>query len=160
MTTSANITPFKISIPDAILTRTRSKLSLHDDLPVEVEEDDPWARGTPNSEIHRLAKYWRDEFDWRKVEARLNSELPQFTTKIDVDGFGDFDIQFVHATSRATDAIPLVFVHGWPGSFLEVSKILPLLVDGKGQGPSFHVVAPSLVNFGFSQGCVKVRLYV
>ncbi|KIW18400.1 hypothetical protein PV08_02688 [Exophiala spinifera] len=160
--TTSDITPFEISVPETILARTRSRLSLYDDLPVEVvEEDDPWARGTPNAEIDRLARYWRDKFDWRTVEARLNAELPQFTTKIDVDGFGAFDVHFVHATSKAEGAIPLIFVHGWPGSFLEVSKILPLLVDANGEGngekgtQSFHVVAPSLVNFGFSQGCVK-----
>ncbi|KAJ9630263.1 hypothetical protein H2204_008481 [Knufia peltigerae] len=159
--TTPDITPFKISIPDTVLERIRSKLSISlddDDLPVEVEEGDQWTRGTPNSEIHRLAKYWRDEFDWRKVETRLNTELPQFTTKIEVDGFGTFDIHFVHARTEVPKnaAIPLIFVHGWPGSFLEVSKILPLLLeDESGQEPRFHVVAPSLVNFGFSQGCVK-----
>lgn len=87
----------------------------------------------------------------------MNS-LPQFETQITVDGFGPIDMHFLHQKSDVKGAIPLLFVHGWPGSFLEVTKMLPLLKGGDGK-PAFHVVAPSLPNYGFSSGMFKVRLF-
>ena len=84
------------------------------------------------------------EYDWRKEEATIN-ELPQFKTAIELQDFGVFDIHFVHATSGVEGAVPLLFLHGWPGSFLEVQKLVkPLLAAG------FDVVAPSHPGFGFS----------
>ncbi|KAJ6779815.1 hypothetical protein PWT90_01507 [Aphanocladium album] len=98
--------------------------------------------------IKRLAEYWKTGFDWRAQEAKLN-ELPHFTTHVQVEGFGELGMHFIHQRGKDDDSIPLLFCHGWPGSFLEVTKILPLLTNPK-TGPSFHVVAPSLPNFGFS----------
>ncbi|KAL3467284.1 Alpha/Beta hydrolase protein [Aspergillus heterothallicus] len=174
---SAKITPFTISIPDSRLTRLHQKLSLADfpsdeetTIPNTIEtpnsnEPERWSRGAPVSEIKRLTAYWKTEFNWRAVEARLNTELPQFTTDVEIDGFGGYTVHFVHrrgggeeaggsSTTSSNSAIPLLFLHGWPGSFLEVGRILPLLVDGDGDGDgdgqSFHVVAPSLIDFGFS----------
>ena len=90
-------------------------------------------------------QFWRDIYDWRVEEAKLN-ELPQFKTPIDVDdGFGTIDLHFVHSTSSAERAVPLLFIHGWPGSFMEISKGLPMLNKA-----GFHVVAPSLPGYGFS----------
>ena len=79
-------------------------------------------------------------------------------TKIDVDGFGTYDVHFVHQKSEVKNAIPLLFSHGWPGSFIEVSKILPELVKGGKDFPAFHVVAPSLIDYGFSAVSGKVGL--
>ncbi len=84
----------------------------------------------------------------------MNS-LPQYETQVTVDGFGPIDMHFVHQQSHVEGAVPLLFVHGWPGSWLEVSKILPMLKGGDGK-PAFHVVAPSLPNYGFSSGVYKV----
>lgn len=152
----APVTPFKISVPDADIERLKQKLSLAT-FPQDVDFSDSWDYGAPLGDIKRLAARWLDGFDWRAAEARLNAQLPQFTTPVPVDGFGDVDLHFVHQRSDRPDAIPLLFCHGWPGSFLEVVKILPLLVrgtdddqDDQDQQPTFHVVAPSLPNYGFS----------
>lgn len=91
--------------------------------------------------------YWRHTYDWRDEEARLN-RMPQYTTTINVEGYEDINVHFVHcvySVFSSVDAIPLLFIHGWPGSFAEVSKALPGL-DQAG----FHVVAPSLPGYGFS----------
>ena len=88
--------------------------------------------------------FWRSQYDWKKEEARLN-KMPQFMTPVDVEGFGRLDIHFMHSKSSEATAIPLLFVHGWPGSFAEVEKILPELNTA-----GFHVVAPSLAGYGFS----------
>ncbi|TVY35154.1 putative epoxide hydrolase [Lachnellula subtilissima] len=154
---AAQITPFKISVPDSALTLVKAKLAATT-FPEEVDFSDDWKYGTILSDMNRLIKYWRDEFDWRAQEKKLNDTLPQFTTKVHVDGFGDLEMHFVHKKSPKADSIPLLFCHGWPGSFVEVSKILPLLLENP-DGPTFHVVAPSLPNFGFSQG-VKQPAFV
>ncbi|KAK3692613.1 Alpha/Beta hydrolase protein [Podospora appendiculata] len=149
------ITPFKIDIPDAAIESLKAKLSLAT-FPEEVPVSEDWNYGVPVSDLKRLAAHWKDGFDWRASETRLNTELPQFTTPIEVDGFGSLKIHFVHQKSERPGSIPLLFCHGWPGSFLEVSKILPLLTKPEGKDDvSFHVVAPSLPNFGFSEGPSK-----
>ncbi|KAJ9610801.1 hypothetical protein H2200_005578 [Cladophialophora chaetospira] len=163
--TDSDIQPYKISVPDSKVDRLKQKLDLYD-LPTElsVSESPPWERGPPIADISRLARYWRNGYDWRKHEARLNATLPQFMTTIILENFGTYDIHFVHAKAEGVNeenAIPLLFAHGWPGSFLEVSKILPLLVNGDGKAsPRFHVVAPSLVDFGFSGPSLKAGFTV
>ncbi|OAG44620.1 hypothetical protein AYO21_01110 [Fonsecaea monophora] len=149
------ITPYKINIPDEKIQRLKQQLALAD-FPDELPDVKPWSRGTPLADLKRLAAYWQDGFDWRKQEAKLN-ELPQFMTQIDVDGFGTYDIHFVHQQSPVRNAIPLLFCHGWPGSFAEVTKILPLLINGGGDAPSFHVVVPSMVDYGFSSAAKKAN---
>ncbi|KAL8779624.1 MAG: hypothetical protein Q9213_006853 [Squamulea squamosa] len=89
--------------------------------------------------------FWRNSYNWREEEAGLN-RLPQYMTKVHVAGFGDLEMHFVHSISTAANAVPLLFIHDWPGSFAEVTKILPLLNEA-----GFHVVAPSLPGYGFSQ---------
>ncbi|CAG9951538.1 unnamed protein product [Clonostachys rosea f. rosea IK726] len=145
--------PFQISVPEKALQSLKNKL-LSSTYFEEVEFADDWDYGAPMRDVKRLARYWADGFDWRAQEAKINSTLPQFTTTVHVDKFGDLEMHFVHQKSDNPKSIPLLFCHGWPGSFLEVEKILPLLLNQK-DGPSFHVVAPSLPNFGFSQGASK-----
>ncbi|CRK15449.1 hypothetical protein BN1723_010677 [Verticillium longisporum] len=148
----APIVPYKINVPDAKIEALKAKLdqTTYPD-PAPVLED--WEYGAPRAATTRLAKYWRDGFDWRAQEAELN-KVPHFKTDVAVDGFGDIGVHFVHQESQAEDAIPLLFCHGWPGSFIEVVKILPLLTSADADVP-FHVVAPSLPNFGFSDGVGK-----
>ncbi|KAK2026354.1 epoxide hydrolase [Colletotrichum zoysiae] len=146
------IKPYKIEVPDSQIEELHSKLDLAT-FPPSSELTESWDYGTPVSEVKRLAHLWRNGYDWRAAEARLN-EFPQFTTTISVDGFGDLEIHFLHQKSKHPGAVPLLFSHGWPGSFLEVLKILPLLTTEK-DGLSFDVVAPSLPNFGFSEGPTK-----
>lgn len=157
MASSNSIQPYTIAVPDSKLLRLKQKLAVFD-LPDDLPDAEPWLRGPPVEEIKRLAKYWADGYDWRKHEAKLN-ELPHFTTKVDVDGFDTYDVHFIHQRSEVKNAIPLLFAHGWPGNFLEVTKILPLLVKGGKDHPAFHVVAPSLVDFGFSAPSMKVWFF-
>src|SRR4030095_12418727 len=96
-----------------------------------------------------LVAYWRERFDWRAQERRLN-QLEQFTTNID-----GLTIHFVHRRARRADALPLLVTHGWPGSFAEFTKIIGPLTDPAAHGgapeDAFHVVMPSIPGFGFSQ---------
>ncbi|MCJ1477575.1 hypothetical protein MMC13_006248 [Lambiella insularis] len=146
------ITPYRIAVPEEKLSRLHQKLALAD-FPDELEDSD-WQYGAPLADVKRLTAYWHEHFDWRKAEAKLN-ELPQFTTDISVDGFDTLKIHFVHQKSEVGGAIPLLFSHGWPGSFVEASKILPELVKGGEGHPAFHVVVPSLPGYGFSEGTKK-----
>ncbi|KAJ4482519.1 Alpha/Beta hydrolase protein [Lentinula aciculospora] len=145
--------PFKISVPESKLDVLRQKLTLAE-FPDELENAN-WNYGAPLADIKRIVARWKDGYDWKAEEARLNKELPQFTKDIDVDGFGTLNIHYVHQKSLIVDAIPLLFVHGWPGSFIEIRKILPLLVQSSPEYPSFHVVALSLPGYGFSEGAHK-----
>lgn len=148
----AGIKKFTISIEDKGLEDLKQRLSTTK-LPDEVEGA-AWDYGVPLSEVKRLAKYWQNDFNWKKSETDLN-KLPHFQTIIDVDDFDPLNIHFIHEKSKAKGAIPLLFAHGWPGNFLEITKILKPLTEG-GKGVSaFHVVAPSLPNFGFSDGVKK-----
>jgi pimeloyl-ACP methyl ester carboxylesterase len=111
-------------------------------------------------DIKRLTEYWSSKYDWRKQEEEMN-KLPQFMTKIEVDGFGELDIHFLHQRSSSKNAIPLLFVHGWPGNFLEGSRILSLLKEGEGKGgPAFDIVVPSLPNYCFSGSVKKVSFFL
>ena len=115
--------------------------------PVSLDNDS-WEDGAGLSFMKRLVDYWVNHFDWRAQERRLNS-LPQAIATI-----GNADIHFVHQRSSHPCALPLVLTHGWPGSFIEVERILPLLTQPEAHGGSaadtFHVVVPSLPGFGFS----------
>ncbi|TKA74698.1 hypothetical protein B0A55_05093 [Friedmanniomyces simplex] len=106
--------------------------------------------GVPLAEVRRLTKYWETTFDWKATEAKLNA-LPNFHKPIKVDGFPELDIHYLHQPSDSPDAIPLLFCHGWPGSYIEVTKMLGSLKHST-NGVAFHVVAPSLPNFGWSEG--------
>ncbi|KAJ7877019.1 Alpha/Beta hydrolase protein [Mycena leptocephala] len=129
---------YKIAIPDERIDELRQKLRLTR-LPDELD-DAGWDYGVPLADIRRL-----------EHEAQINAELPQFTRDIDVVGHGTLNIHYVHQKSAVPDALPLLFVHGWPGNFLEVRKILPLLVESSPDHPSFHVVALGLPGFKLDQ---------
>ncbi|KAF5372985.1 hypothetical protein D9758_001448 [Tetrapyrgos nigripes] len=147
--------PFKISVTDAQLELLRKKLDLVT-FPDELQ-DAEWRYGVPLPIMKRLVARWKDGFDWRAEEKKLNDELPQFTRDIEVAVHGNLTIHYVHKKSTLETAIPLLFVHGWPGSFIEVRKILPLLLQTSEDGnfPSFHVVAFSLPGYAFSEAPKK-----
>lgn len=134
----------QINIPDSELVLLSRKLELAR-LPTNLTNEQ-WGEdnGVTIRKVNEIVKFWRESYDWRKEEARLN-EMPQFRTSITVVDFGALDIHFVHSTSPLKDAIPLLFLHGWPGSFSEIQKALPRLHKA-----GFHVVAPSLPGYGFS----------
>ncbi|KAF9468682.1 alpha/beta-hydrolase [Collybia nuda] len=145
--------PFRINVSESQISQLQQKLALTV-LPSELD-DAGWAYGSPLPDIQRLVTRWKDGYSWKKYEAELNDELPQFMRDITVDGFGTLAIHYVHKRSQIPNAVPLLFVHGWPGSFIEVRKILPLLIETSAEHPSFHVVALSLPGFGFSDGPTK-----
>ncbi|NEC68802.1 epoxide hydrolase family protein [Streptomyces sp. SID9727] len=104
-----------------------------------------WAQGVPLSDLVSVAHYWRTEYDWRWFEERLNA-IGQYRTTI--DGLG---IHFLHRRSPRTDATPLLLTHGWPGSIAEFVDVVDELADPKdANAPAFHIVAPSLPGFGYS----------
>ncbi|KAI1284687.1 Alpha/Beta hydrolase protein [Xylaria sp. FL0933] len=152
----ATVRPFKINVPEAKIERLHQKLSLCD-LPSDEavgassEGNSPsWAYGPPVSEIKRLVTAWQT-YDWRKTEEHLNTFL-QFIASVTIDGFGTYDIHHIHMRSTIPGSIPLLFLHGWPGSFVEATKIIGDLARGDDTDATraFHVVAPSLIDFGFS----------
>ncbi|KAJ7106276.1 Alpha/Beta hydrolase protein [Mycena epipterygia] len=145
--------PFTISISPESLELLKQKLELTR-FPDELDGAG-WAYGAPLADIKRLVSRWKGGYDWRKHEAQLNAELPQFTRDIDVEGFGTLNIHYVHKRSALENAIPLLFVHGWPGSFIEARKIAPFLTEVHPDHPSFHVVALSLPGYGFSEAPSK-----
>jgi epoxide hydrolase len=144
--TSEQLTEFRVEIPEAQLSDLRERLA-RTRWP-EQETVDDWSQGVPRAYLMDLCRYWGEEYDWRKTEARLNA-LPQFRTLI--DGLG---IHFLHARSPHADALPLVITHGWPGSIVEFLKIIGPLTDPAAHGgaaaDAFHVVCPSLPGYGFS----------
>ncbi|KXT04230.1 hypothetical protein AC579_8345 [Pseudocercospora musae] len=142
--------PFQISVPDSKISELNSKLA-NATFPTEVQGAE-WTMGSPLADVKRIATYWHKDFSWRKAERKLNS-YSQYTVPIKVEGWEELDIHFIHQRSERPNAIPLLFIHGWPGSYYEVLKMLPLLTDPKDDPniPAFHVVAPSLPGYAWSQ---------
>ena len=127
---------FRLQVADADLRDLRERLARTrwpDEPPVE-----PWSTGASLAYVKELCEYWRERFDWRAWEARLNA-FPQFTTQS-----CGIDLHFIHVRSPDPQAMPLLLSHGWPGSVFEFHKLIPLLA------PHFHVVAPSLPGYGLS----------
>ena len=105
----ASITPFTVNVPEERLEKLRQKLELAE-FPDELD-DAGWDYGAPLADVKRLVAYWKDEFDWRKQETKIN-QLPQYQTQIHVDGYEALNIHFIHQKSENPKAIPLLFVHG------------------------------------------------
>jgi hypothetical protein len=102
--------PFKVAISDEKIALLHKKLDLTT-FPDELDEAG-WEYGAPLADIKRLVERWKNGYDWKKHEAQINDELPQFTRDIEVDGHGTLNIHYVHQKSPVVDAIPLLFVHG------------------------------------------------
>jgi pimeloyl-ACP methyl ester carboxylesterase len=142
----APIVAFKIHVPDDVLRDLKRRLA-NARLPDQLEGVG-WSYGTDLEYLKELVAYWRDKFDWREQERRLN-RFEQFKTNID-----GLDIHFIHRRAREQHALPLVITHGWPGSFAEFAKIIDPLTDPTSHGgrpeDAFHVVIPSVLGYGFS----------
>ncbi len=140
------IRPFRINVPDQTLVDLRRRILATRWPERETVTDE--SQGVPLATMQELARYWATDYNWRKVEARLNA-LPQFITAID-----GLDIHFIHVRSKHADALPLIVTHGWPGSVIEQLKIIDPLANPTAHGGSasdaFHLVIPSLPGFGFS----------
>ena len=140
------IVPFTIAVPEADLVDLKDRLA-RTRMPDEPD-DVGWMLGMNQAYLSQLLAYWRDEFDWRAQERRLN-QFEQFKTTID-----GVDIHFIHRRSAEPGAFPLILTHGWPGSFAEFSKVIGPLTDPVAHGgraeDAFHVVVPSIPGYGFS----------
>ena len=140
------INPFTVTVPDSELQALRQRL-MQTRWP-DRETVQGWDQGVPLDYARELARYWAEDYDWRRFEALLNS-WPQFTTEID-----GIDIHFIHRRSPEAGALPLVLSHGWPSSVAEFRKVIDKLADPVAHGgraeDAFHVVVPSLPGYGFS----------
>ncbi len=140
------IQPFTIAVADDVLADLRRRLAATR-WPDEVD-DAGWDYGANLAYLKGLVAYWRDGFDWRAQEATLN-QYAQY--RADIDGVG---VHFVHERGRGPHPLPLIITHGWPSSFAQMLKIVPLLTDparyGGDPADAFDVVVPSLPGFGFS----------
>src|SRR5688500_11292204 len=140
------IRPFTIETPEADLEELRTRIAATRWPEKETVADQ--SQGVPLATMQKLAHYWATEYDWRKVEARLNA-LPNFITEID-----GLDIHFIHVRSKHENALPILVSHGWPGSIIEQLKIVDPLVNPTAHGgtaaDAFHVVIPSMPGYGFS----------
>ncbi|RYC55853.1 hypothetical protein CHU98_g10356 [Xylaria longipes] len=147
----ADIKPYKIAVSESQIKDLKTRLSLAR-FPDELD-DAGWDMGAPLTDVKRLTKHWERSYDWKKAENEMN-ELPHFVTDIQCEGFKPLAIHFIHIRSKVKGAIPLLWIHGWPGHFLEGVKLMkPLTEGGDGvQQPAFDLVVPSLPNFGFSEG--------
>ncbi len=142
-----SITPFEIAVSDEELQDLQARLA-RTRLPDQLDGIS-WEYGTDLDYMREILAYWQDGFDWREQERQLN-QFDQFKTEID-----GLRMHFIHQRSNNPDAIPLMVVHGWPGSVSEFMKIIDPLTDPLAYGgdvsDSFHVIAPSLPGFGFSE---------
>lgn len=142
----SEIQPFAVAIPEPELADLRHRLATARWPEAETVAD--WSQGVPIAALRALCDHWREGYDWRACEARINA-FPQFRTEI--DGLG---IHFLHVRSPDPDALPLILTHGWPGSVLEFLEVIGPLTDPAAHGAAgaraFHVVAPSLPGYGFS----------
>jgi pimeloyl-ACP methyl ester carboxylesterase len=140
------IRPFRVDIPEEALVDLRNRLAATR-LPEQETVGDN-SQGVRLATVQKLVRYWASEYDWRKVEAKLNA-YPNFITEID-----GLDIHFIHVRSKHENALPLIVSHGWPGSIIEQLKIIEPLTDPTAHGGSasdaFHVVIPSMPGYGFS----------
>lgn len=146
--TARSIRPFTVRVPDAEIEDLHRRI---DDQrwPAESWQGiDDWSYGAPEPYVRALTNYWRDAFDWRAAEARLN-QFDQFIAAVD-----RLDVHFIHQRSKHEGAQPLLLVHGWPGSVVEFLDVIPRLTDPEAFGgraeDAFHVVAPSLPGYAWS----------
>ena len=146
MPATGGIRPFRAEIPEGAIADLRRRLAATRWPDKETVADQ--SQGAQLDKLQALVRYWGTGYDWRKAEARLNA-LPQFITQID-----GLDIHFIHVRSRHEDALPLIVTHGWPGSVLELLKVIEPLTDPAAHGgtaqDAFHLVIPSLPGYGFS----------
>jgi pimeloyl-ACP methyl ester carboxylesterase len=140
------VRPFRVSVPEAELNELRRRINATRWPDSETVRDA--TQGVQLATAQALARYWANEYDWRKIEAKL-SALPQFISEID-----GLDIHFIHVRSKHENALPLIVTHGWPGSIVEQIKIIDPLTNptAHGDDPSdaFHIVIPSIPGYGYS----------
>jgi pimeloyl-ACP methyl ester carboxylesterase len=140
------IRPFNVNFPEAELAEMRRRIKATRWPDKETVSDA--TQGVKLADVKAIADYWGSDYDWRKIEARLNA-VPNFVTEID-----GLDIHFIHVQSRHENALPIIVTHGWPGSVVEQLKLIEPLTNPTAYGgqasDAFHVVIPSMPGYGFS----------
>src|SRR5579883_3237129 len=140
------VTPFKIDIPEDALTDLKARLA-RVRLPDEAEGE-PWRFGVDLAYMRDFVRYWERDYDWRKQEAELN-RFSQFKARV-----GGIEVHFIHEKGEGPAPYPLLLSHGWPGSFVEYQRLIPLLTKpsqfGGSPDDAFTVIVPSLPGHGFS----------
>src|SRR5215475_10632686 len=141
-----SIDPFHVNVPEAELTELRKRINATRWPERETVTDA--SQGVQLATVQALARYWETDYDWRKIEGRMNA-LPQFITEID-----GLRIHFIHVRSKHENALPLIVTHGWPGSIIEQVKIIDPLTNPTAHGgnasDAFHLVIPSIPGYGYS----------
>lgn len=135
------VTPFKASIPDSALEDLRIRLS-RTRWPDEISGSG-WEMGANSAYVKELCAYWANGYSWRKTESLINS-YPNYTAQID-----GYQVHFIHVKGKGKNPVPMIMTHGWPGSFLEMMPVIPLLTQDS--EISFDLVIPSIIGFGFSE---------
>src|SRR5438132_1291017 len=145
-TTATAVRPFRVDLPEEAIAELRRRIAATRWPSRELVTDR--SQGVQLATIQELARYWANDYDLRRGEARLNA-LPQFVTEID-----GVDIHFIHVKSPHADALPLIMTHGWPGSVIELLEVVGPLTDPAAHGgraeDAFDLVLPSLPGYGFS----------
>ncbi|KKI90024.1 multidrug MFS transporter [Bacillus sp. SA1-12] len=141
-----SIRPFHVNIPEEEIIELKCRINATRWPEKETVADQ--SQGTQLATVQELARYWANEYDWRKIESKINS-FPHFITEID-----GLDFHFIHVRSKHEDAMPILIAHGWPGSIFEQMKLIEPLTNPTAHGGSasdaFHVVIPSMQGYGFS----------
>lgn len=140
------IRPFRVNVPEEEITELKRRINATRWPEKETVSDQ--SQGTQLATIQELARYWANEYDWHKIEEKMNA-LPHFITEID-----GLDFHFIHVLSKHENAMPLLIAHGWPGSIIEQMKLIEPLINptehGGSESDAFHVVIPSMPGYGFS----------
>ena len=152
---NTDVRPFRIDVPQEALDDLRRRIASTRWPSGELVDDR--SQGVQLATMQELGRYWTTDYDWRKVEAKLNA-LSQFQTKI-----GGLDTHFIHVRSKHEDALPLIMTHGWPGSVVELLETVGPLTDPTAHGgraeDAFHLVLPSVPGYGFSAEPTELGWY-
>ncbi|WP_395401051.1 epoxide hydrolase family protein [Pseudoduganella sp. UC29_106] len=140
------IRPFHVHVPEAEIIELKRRITATRWPGKETVSDQ--SQGPQLATLQELARYWVDEYDWRKIESKLNA-FPHYITEID-----GLDFHFIHVRSKHENAMPMLIAHGWPGSIIEQMKLIGPLIDpvahGGHESDAFHLVIPSMPGYGFS----------
>lgn len=144
--------PYTIAVNDSLIEETLLKVKAFRNS--DGGSTPAWLDGPPTTDIESFAEYWANEYDWSTVEAEINANFSHFYTTVPPPSANytePVDLHFIHQKSRRDDAIPILFLHGWPSTSLEWASVIPSLVNPEdASDPAFHVVAPDFPAFGFS----------
>jgi pimeloyl-ACP methyl ester carboxylesterase len=161
-TTNYQPRPYTVNVDPSLIELARQKASTF--RPTVDTSAPAWFDGPPAAHIDDIVKYWVNEYDWPTIQSSINANFSHFYTTVPAPGGAysePVDLHFIHQRSARPDAIPILFLHGWPSTALEWASIIPSLVAPEnGSDPAFHVVAPDIPGYGFSPAMTGSRVGV